>query len=90
MDDDLLPVEGGIEIRDDPDRPGELAPDAEGLGRCAVLATLAERALVELGLGRLLDRSRGCAGTPAPIGGDRYEPPGERVSPKLQRGRGTV
>jgi hypothetical protein len=90
MDDDLLPVEGRIEVRDDADRPGELPANAEGLGGRSVLAPFAERALVELGLGRLLDRARRRAGTPAPVWGDGYEPPGERVSPKFQRGRGTA
>jgi hypothetical protein len=57
VDDDLLPVEGRIQVRDDPNGPAVLAVDPEVLGRRAVLSPYAERALVELGLGRLVDRS---------------------------------
>ena len=51
--DDLLPVERRIEVRHDAHRPGCLcAADAVRLGRRAVLSARAERALVELRLGR--------------------------------------
>src|SRR5438445_631960 len=61
VDDDLLPLERGIEVRDDAHDPARLAADAKCLRRRAVLAPLAERTLVELGLGRR-------RGTPRPAG----------------------
>jgi hypothetical protein len=87
MDDDLLPLEGGIEVRYDAYRPFCSAADAERLGRGAVLAALAEGALVELGLGRFVDQT--CSGTrpAAPVRRDGDEPPRERVSPKVQSRR---
>jgi hypothetical protein len=75
VNDDLLPVEGWVAVRDDPDRPGERSADAEGLGRRAVLAAFAEGALVELGFGRLLDLSPLRAGAPPTVRGERYESP---------------
>jgi hypothetical protein len=90
MDDDLLPLEGRIKVRDDPNDPGGLVADAEGLRRRAILSPCTERALGKLGVGLLFDLARARAGTPAPVRSDGYEPPRERVSPKMQRGRGTV
>ncbi len=55
MDDDLLALERRVEVRDDPDPPG--IPDAEGLGRRAILAAGAEGTTLEL-LGRRLLRRR--------------------------------
>jgi hypothetical protein len=88
--DDLLPVEGRVEVRDDADGPLRLRADAVGLGRRAVLAPRAERTLVDLGFGRLVDQAPRRARTAAAVRGDRDEPPGERISPKIQRGRGTA
>jgi hypothetical protein len=53
MDDDLLPLERGIEIRDDTHLPR--VAETERLGRCPVLAARAERALLELFGCRRLD-----------------------------------
>jgi hypothetical protein len=69
MHDDLLTLEGWIEVRDDANLPAgriRLAPrraDRVRLGRSAVLAALAERALVELRLGRRLEPTELRAGT---------------------------
>jgi hypothetical protein len=63
VDDDLLPVEGRIEIRDDADLPARTVglsirwPYGEDLGRRAVLPPLTERAAVELFGTLLLDLS---------------------------------
>src|SRR5207244_10031613 len=95
VDDDLLPLEGGVEVRHHANEPGRDAADTKRLGRGAVLAPLAERALVELRLRRLVREARClCAGPPPPIRRDNDETPGERVSPKIQspccrRARGT-
>ena len=48
--DDLLPLERGVEVRHDAHRPLRRVADAKRLGRRAILAPCAERALVELGL----------------------------------------
>ena len=58
MHDDLLPLESGIEVRNDTHLP-RLA-DPQRLWRCPVLAAGAERALLELLRGRRLElRARG-------------------------------
>jgi hypothetical protein len=90
MHDDLLPVEGGIEVRHDPDGPRVPIADPVGLGRRPVFASGAERALVELRRSRLLDQPPGRARTPPAIRSDGDEPPRERISAKIQRGRGTA
>jgi hypothetical protein len=68
--DDLLPLEGGIEVRHDPYHPARDAADAKRLGRCSVLSPLAEGTFVELGLGRRVRESRLRAGPPPPVRGD--------------------
>jgi hypothetical protein len=90
VDHDLLPRERGVEVRDDAHEPVLGGSDAVRLGRCPVLAALAEGTLVELGLRRLLDQPPRGARTATAVRGDDDEPPGERISPKIQRGRGTA
>jgi hypothetical protein len=85
--DDLLTLERRIQVRDDANRPRRRPADAEDLRRRAVLAALAERALVELGPGLSLDQPELRAGTTAPVRRNDDESPGERVSPKIQRAR---
>ena len=53
VDDDLLPLERRVEVRHDADAPR--VPDRQRLGRRAVLAPGAERAALELRLGRRID-----------------------------------
>jgi hypothetical protein len=50
MDDDLLPLEGRVEVRDDADFPGVAEP--KRLGGRAILAAAAEGAALELLLRR--------------------------------------
>jgi hypothetical protein len=65
----LLPLECRVEVGDDAYLPGALGGQPERLRRCAVLATRAERALVELGgIGSGLELGKG-AGPPAATGG---------------------
>jgi len=82
--DDFLPLEGGVEVRHDAYHPGCDVADAKRLGRCPVLAPLAEGTLVELGLGRRVREPSLRTGTSAPVRRDDDEAPGERVSPKIQ------
>src|SRR2546429_3004846 len=82
--DDLLPLEGGVEVRYDAYRPLCGVANAERLGWRSVLAPCAEGALVELRLGRLLDQTCRGARPAAPVRRDGDEPPRKRVSPKIQ------
>jgi hypothetical protein len=61
VDDDLLAVERGVEVRDDADAPGVAEPKC--LRGRAVLAAGAEGAALELLLGRRLDLRQPGAGT---------------------------
>ncbi|HMI99436.1 MAG TPA: hypothetical protein VK488_06360 [Gaiellaceae bacterium] len=80
MDDDLLVVERGVEVGDDADLPAGrvgLAArrrDREGLGRRAILASCAERTLLELLGGRRRDRFPLRSGPPRPRRRDGDEP----------------
>jgi hypothetical protein len=85
--DDLLPLEGGVQVRHDAYRPRRDAADAERLRRSSVLAPFAEGALVELRFGRLSDQSRRGTRPAAPVRRHDDEPPRERVSPKIQNRR---
>jgi hypothetical protein len=76
VDDDLLPLEGGEEIRDDPDLPpggvwvAQLLGEREGLRRRALFATRTERARGELLLARRLENRALGAGPLRALGGD--------------------
>jgi len=91
MNDDLLAFEGWIEVGNYADLPSGrvgLSPGrryGKRLGRGAILAPLAERALVELELGRRLERSSPGAGSPLPRRGDDDGPAGDRVAPDFGR-----
>ena len=76
MNDDLLPLEGRIEIRDDADLPG--VADAQRLRRRLILATCVEGAGLEL----VLDGRRR-AGAPGPRGRDRDESARDGISPQV-------
>jgi hypothetical protein len=89
--DDLLALEGGIEVRDDADLPARRVRRAarvrnrEDLGRSAIFASVVERAAAEL-LARLRFQvaSLGTR-TPGPRRGDDDGPSGDRVAPDLGR-----
>jgi hypothetical protein len=84
VDDDLLALEGGIEVRDDSDEPARVAADAKRLGWRSLLAPRAERAAGELRPVGLVREARLRARSPAPVRRDDDEPPGERISPEIQ------
>ena len=79
--DDLLPLERGVEVRDDADPPG--IADRERLRRCAVLPAGAERARVELFLRRRLDVRPARAGPLRPAWRDHDLSTRERVLAEL-------
>src|SRR5215210_9566638 len=81
VDDDLLPVERGVEVRDDADAPRRA--DLQRLGRRAVLAATAEGTLRELLLGHRLDRRQPRPRTVTTAGRDEHPPARQRVLPKL-------
>src|SRR5207237_1473178 len=83
VDDDLLPLEGSVEVRNHADCPVALLGEAERLRRRALLVAGAEGALVELLLGRRRDRPAWGSRPPAAGGRDRHQPPRERVAPEL-------
>jgi hypothetical protein len=77
VDDDLLSLEGRVEVWDDPDAPGVANP--QGLGRSTVLAAGTEGTRLELGVrGRLDFRQPSTRPIPAP-GREQDAPTGERV-----------
>jgi hypothetical protein len=88
MDDHLLTVEGGVEVRDDADLPAggvRLAPfwEREGLGRRPIFATFVEGTALEFFRGLwfgLWLRSAGPVGSP---GGDDDLAAGERVDAEV-------
>jgi hypothetical protein len=83
MHDDFLPLEGGIEVGDDADAP-RLA-DAQRLGRRAVLAACAERALLELRVRRRVELGL-CRARPfRPRRCDRDAAARQRISSKIRQ-----
>lgn len=93
VDDDLLPVERRVEIRDDADLPARgvglsvRRRDRERLGRGAVLAALAERARLELSRCYLLELPSLRARTFRSRRRDDDGPPRDRVPPDVVRAR---
>jgi hypothetical protein len=91
VDDDLLPLEGRVEVRDDADLPaGRISRpaggrDCEDLGRRSVLSALVEGAAVELVLRLGLELPPLRARSFCPRGRDDDCPPRDRVSPDLRR-----
>ena len=79
--DDLLPLERGVQVRDDANPPG--LADRERLRRCAVLAAGVERARVELLLRRRLHVGPARAGPLRPARRDHDLPTRERVLAEL-------
>jgi hypothetical protein len=84
VDDDLLALEGGVEVRDDADSPRVVA-EAQDLRRSAVLAAGAERTAFELLLGRWLDLRQPGAGTVPAARGEDDLPTREWVYVKLDQ-----
>jgi hypothetical protein len=88
VDDDVLPFEGGIEVRDDtyppPGRVG-LPPigQRKRLGWRAIFSPLAERARLELCGRRLLEAGPGSAGPLGSSGGDDDLAAGERIDAQV-------
>jgi len=89
VDDDLLPLEGGIEVRHDANAPAggvgtsRAVRHGEALRRRPVLPPFAERALVELRVGGRLDQSRGRARAPAAVRRNGDQAAGERIPPQV-------
>src|SRR5205085_11439966 len=69
VDDDLLPLERAVQVRDDPHRPRGTFGKAQRLRRRAVLAARAERAVLELLRGWRRDRAPSRSRSPAAGGG---------------------
>jgi hypothetical protein len=88
-DDDLLPLEGRIEIRDDADLPAGSVGFAgtggkgERLGRGSVFAAFVKRARVEFGVTRRLELELVRARPPCARRGNGDETPGDRVSSEV-------
>src|SRR5690349_9316836 len=89
-DDDLVVLEHGVEVWDDPHRPSgrvcraPAGPDREGLRRCALLVALAEGARKELVLGgRIHLRSGARSGSPRSTRRDDHPLAGDRVLAEL-------
>jgi hypothetical protein len=78
MDDDLLALERGVEVRHDAHAP-RLA-DPQRLGRRAILATRAERALLELLFRRRVELGLRGARPLRARRRDRDTPAGQRIS----------
>jgi hypothetical protein len=81
VDDDLLPLEGRIQVRDDADAPR--VAERERLRRGAVLAPRVEGARLELLGRRRLELGPAGAGPLRTAGCDDNEPSRERVLPEL-------
>src|SRR4029077_3220915 len=89
-DDDLVVLEHGVEVWDDPHRPSgrvcraPAGPDREGLRRGALLVALAEGARKELVLGgRIRLRSGARSGSPRSTRRDDHPLAGDRVLAEL-------
>jgi hypothetical protein len=78
MDDDLLALERGVEVRHDPNAPR--VADPQRLGRRAVLPTRAEGALLELRFRRRVELGLRGARPLRARGRDRDAPAGQRIS----------
>ena len=88
VDDDLLPLEGGVEVWDDSDRPAgrvgrALLGQGEGLRRRSVFAALVKRAALELLRGLRLDLRPRSPGSVGPARSDDDLAAGERVDAKI-------
>ncbi len=83
VDDDLLPFECGVEVRDDANAPRAFERQPQRLGRRAVLASLAERAGGELLGRRRLDRPDRRSRPSRAGGRDDDESPRDRIPAKL-------
>ena len=81
----LLPLERGVEVRDDADLPVALRRQAQRLRRGPVLSPRAERACVELARVRRRLELRKGSGPPGAVGGDDYEAAGQRIAAQLGR-----
>jgi hypothetical protein len=84
VDDDLLPLEGRVEVRHDADLPGVAEP--QRLRRRPVLTAAAEGTALELVRGRRPDLRQPGARPLAPPGRDQDAPPGERILADLGQG----
>jgi len=78
MDHDFLSLEGRVEVGHDPHAPR--VADQKHLGRRPVLAARAERARLELFLGRRIEFAARRTRTFAPRRRDRDVPPAQRIS----------
>ena len=83
VDDDLLPLERRVQVRDDAHAPRTLERQSQGLGRRAVLASLAERAGGELLRSRRLDRADRRSRPAGACGRDDDQSPRDRVAAEL-------
>jgi hypothetical protein len=81
VDDDLLPLERGVEVRDDADAPR--VAERQRLGWRAVLVSRVERAGLQLLGGRRLELGPARAGPLRAAGRDDDEPARERVLSEL-------
>jgi hypothetical protein len=81
----LLPLERGVEIRNDADLPVAFRRQAERLRRGAVLSPCAEGARLELVRVRGWLELRKGSGPPGPVWGDDYEAAGQRIAAQLGR-----
>jgi len=89
VDDDLLSIERGVEVRDDPHVPG--VADAQRLGWRAVLAPRTERALLQLFRRGWIELAVRGTRPLCPGWRDRDVPSGQLVNAKIgQRPRETV
>src|SRR5512132_961212 len=79
VNDHLLALEGRIEVRDDTDPPR--IAEHKRLGRSPVFAAGAERARLELPLGRRLDLGKPGAGSSTSARGKEHLTAGERILP---------
>jgi hypothetical protein len=81
VDDDLLPLERGVKVRDDADLP-RLA-DAKGFRRRAVLAAPAERTLKDLLVGYRVELRQPGARAAASAGRKEDAPTGQRIDARV-------
>ena len=88
VDDHLLPLERGVEVRHDAYAPARRVArvalrQRQRLGRGAILTALAEGAGLELLRGGVLDLRHADAGPPGPSGRDHDLATGERIDADL-------